>query len=369
MAPEARKESSVCGTLRRRPKLDHIASPTRSDQEAARRIEDLREQQRAISAVLRAVARSDGLQPVLDEIVESAGRLCDADNATLYLLDHGLLQSAAYYGEPESADYDRQHPHALDRTTGAGRTAITGEPVHIPDITADPEYVYAGPRLYRALLGMPVKVDHDLIGVVVLVRREPQPFSVPQIALVETFADQAAVALTNARLLEAVERQRAELSRFLSPRVAELITSNEGEKLLAGHRAYITCLFCDLRGFTAFAETAAPEEHFGVLRDYHAALGRLIAPHEGTLEHFAGDGVMVLFNDPLPLQDHELHAVQFALAAQELFRALAATGTSVESSWDSESVSRLATRRLAGSASKDAMTTVRLARSRTSRRD
>jgi class 3 adenylate cyclase len=68
----------------------------------------------------------------------------------------------------------------------------------------------------------------------------------------------------------------------------------------AGHRAYISCLFCDLRGFTAFAETAAPEELFDVLREYHAALGRLIPKYEGTLEHFAGDGVMVFFNDPLP---------------------------------------------------------------------
>jgi class 3 adenylate cyclase len=301
-----------------------MAGPTPSDKDTARQIEDLREQQRAISGVLRAVARSGGLQPVLDEVVEAAGRLCDADHATLYLLDHALLHSAAYYGKPASADYDRKHPHALDRMTGAGRTAITGEPVHIPDITAEPEYGYGGPRFYRALLGMPVKVDHDLIGVVTLVRREPRPFSDAQIGLVETFANQAAIALTNARLLEAVERQRAELSRFLSPRVAELITSADGEKLLAGHRAYITCLFCDLRGSTAFAETAAPEEHFDVLREYHAVLGQLIPAHEGTLEHFAGDGVMVFFNDPLPLHDHELHAVRLALAVQERFRELGA---------------------------------------------
>ena len=300
-----------------------MASPTRSDEDAAREIEDLREQQRAISAVLRAVARSGGLQPVLDEVVDAAGRLCDADQATLYLLDHDLLHSVAYYGDPATAEYDRQHPHAIDNTTGAGRAALTGEPVHIPDIGADPEYIYAGPRFYRALLGMPVKVDRDLIGVLILVRQKPHPFSDAQIDLVGAFADQAAIALKNARLLAAVERQRAELSRFLSPQVAELITSEDGEKLLAGHRAYVTCLFCDLRGFTAFAETAAPEELFDVLRDYHAMLGRLIAEYEGTLEHFAGDGVMVFFNDPLPLRDHELDAVRFAIAARERFRELA----------------------------------------------
>jgi adenylate cyclase len=140
---------------------------------------------------------------------------------------------------------------------------------------------------------------------------------------VQTFADQAAIAIANARLIDAVERQRTELSRFVSPQVAELISSEDGEQLLAGHRAYISCLFCDLRGFTAFAETAAPEELFDVLREYHGALGTLIPAHEGTLEHFAGDGVMVFFNDPLPVAAHELKAVRFALAAQERFAELA----------------------------------------------
>jgi class 3 adenylate cyclase/putative methionine-R-sulfoxide reductase with GAF domain len=300
-----------------------MASPTRTA-DAARELEDVREQQRAISGVLRAVARSAGLQPVLDEIVEAGRRLCDADYGALYLLDQELLRLATYHGAPGSAEYDQEHPHALDRTTGAGRTAVTGKPVHIPDVLADPEYVYGGRRGYRALLGMPITVDDDLIGVVVLVRREPRAFSDAHIALVQTFADQAAIALTNARLLEAVDRQRTELSRFLSPQVAELITSEDGERLLAGHRAYITCLFCDLRGFTAFAETAAPEELFDVLREYHGALGRLIPAHGGTLEHFAGDGLMVFFNDPLPLNEHELRAVRFALAAHERFAELAA---------------------------------------------
>ena len=106
-------------------------------------------------------------------------------------------------------------------------------------------------------------------------------------SLVQTFADQAGIALTNARLLEAVERQRTELGRFVSPQVADLISSTDGQRLLAGHRAYISCLFCDLRGFTAFSETAAPEELLDVLREYHGSLGELIPVYEGTFEHFA----------------------------------------------------------------------------------
>jgi class 3 adenylate cyclase len=167
------------------------------------------------------------------------------------------------------------------------------------------------------MLSVPILVEDELIGAVVLVRQDPQPFTEEHIELVQTFADQAAIAIKNARLLEAVDRQRTELSRFVSPQVAELVSSRDGEQLLAGHRAYISCLFFDLRGFTAFAETAAPEELLDVLREYHAALGKLIAEHGGTLEHFAGDGVMVFFNDPLPVDGHELAAVRLALAAQE----------------------------------------------------
>ena len=294
-----------------------------NDPDTRHPVEELREQQRATSGVLRAVARSAGLQPVLDEVVDAGRRLCGADYGALYLLDDGLLRLSTYRGAPTTADYDREHPHALDRTTGAGRAAVTREPVHIPDILADPEYAYRVRDAYRALLAMPIEVDEDLIGVVVLVRVEPEPFSDAHIELVRTFADQAAIALANARLIEAVERQRTELSRFVSPQVADLISSKDGERLLAGHRAYISCLFCDLRGFTSFAETAAPEELFELLREYHAALGRLIPEYGGTLEHFAGDGVMVFFNDPLPIADHERQATRLALAAQERFHELA----------------------------------------------
>jgi class 3 adenylate cyclase len=293
------------------------------DAELARQVEDLRAQQQALRGVLRAVARSVGLQPVLDEVVEAARRLCKADYGALWLLDQSLLRLAVHQGAREGAEYDREHPHALDRTTAAGRTVVERRTVHIPDILDDPEYTYPGPRFFRSMLGVPTMVEDDLIGVVVFVRREREPFTDEHIELVETFADQAAIAITNARLLEAVDRQKTELARFVSPQIAELITSKDGEQLLAGHRGYISCLFCDLRGFTAFAETAAPEELFEVLRGYHAVLGELIPTYEGTLEHFAGDGVMVFFNDPAPVEDHELLAVRFALAAQERLAELA----------------------------------------------
>jgi len=284
---------------------------------------NLRDQQRALSKVLRAVARSEGLQPVFDEVVEAATRLSNGENGRLWLYKDGRLHVVANYGSTIGLEYDRQHPKIPERTSMAGRATLTRAIVHIPDIEADPEYTYSGPRHYRSGLNVPILLENELIGVIGVVRKEVGPFADEHVELLETFADQAAIAIANARLLEAVERQRTELSRFLSPQVAALISSTEGEQLLAGHRAYITCLFCDLRGFTAFTETAAPEDLLDVLRTYHQTLGELIPRYEGTLEHFAGDGVMVFFNDPVAVPDHELQAVRFALAAQERFAELA----------------------------------------------
>ncbi|MDO8506250.1 MAG: response regulator [Candidatus Limnocylindria bacterium] len=121
-----------------------------------------------------------------------------------------------------------------------------------------------------------------------------------------------------------VQRQREELSRFLSPQIAELITSDEGKRLLDGHRRAVTVVFCDLRDFTRFSETVEPEEVLNVLRTYHRAMGELIVEHGGTLEHFEGDGMMVFFNDPVEMAEHELRAVQMAIAMRERFAEISA---------------------------------------------
>ena len=121
-----------------------------------------------------------------------------------------------------------------------------------------------------------------------------------------------------------IERQKEELSRFLSPQIAALVSSAEGEQLLAGHRREITVAFCDLRGFTHFAEEADPEELMTVLGEYHHMMGEAIIDHGGTLEHFAGDGVMVFFNDPIPQDDHVERAARMAVAMRDRFASLAA---------------------------------------------
>jgi class 3 adenylate cyclase len=136
----------------------------------------------------------------------------------------------------------------------------------------------------------------------------------------DTVSEQAReLALWNSKLEERVASQLAEiermdrLRRFLSPQIARLVISSGDEKVLESHRREITVVFCDLRGFTAFAETAEPEEVMHVLREYHDTLGRLIHKHEATLERFAGDAIMVWFNDPLPCPNPSERAVRMAV--------------------------------------------------------
>jgi adenylate cyclase len=108
------------------------------------------------------------------------------------------------------------------------------------------------------------------------------------------------------------------LQRFLAPQVAQMIASSDpSDSLLASHRREVTVLFCDLRGFTAFTDASEPEEVMGVLREYHENLGELIFRYEGTLERFLGDGIMIVFNDPIPCDDHTERAVRLALDMRE----------------------------------------------------
>jgi adenylate cyclase len=111
--------------------------------------------------------------------------------------------------------------------------------------------------------------------------------------------------------------QLGRLKRFFSPQLADLIVAGGAEDPLKTHRREVTVVFLDLRGFTAFAETAEPEEVMGVLREYHAAMGKLILAHEGTLERFTGDGMMIFFNDPVPVTNPAERAIQMALAMRQ----------------------------------------------------
>ena len=142
--------------------------------------------------------------------------------------------------------------------------------------------------------------------------------------LYDTVQSQAAqLAEWNKTLEERVGEQVTQLERlgrlkrFFSPQLAELIVAGDAEDPLKSHRREVAVVFLDLRGFTAFAETAEPEEVMGVLREYHAAMGRLILDHEGTLERFTGDGMMIFFNDPVPIPNPAERAMQMAVAMRD----------------------------------------------------
>jgi adenylate cyclase len=137
----------------------------------------------------------------------------------------------------------------------------------------------------------------------------------------DTIQSQAAQLTEWNRTLEERVRQQvqelerlARLRRFLAPQLAEVIASDRYEQALESHRREVTVVFCDLRGFTAFSETTEPEEVMGVLREFHATMGKIIHHYEGTLERFAGDGMMIFFNDPLPCADPPERAVRMAVA-------------------------------------------------------
>jgi adenylate cyclase len=241
------------------------------------------------------------------------------------------------------------------RDTITGRTLLERQTVQIADITTDPEYALsaaASVGKIRTVIGVPLLREGDPMGVMQLARSRNEPFTERQIELIRTFADQAAIAIENARLLkqlrertEQVEAQSHELvklnqrleqrvadqvgeiermgklRRFLPPQVADLIVASGTEKQLESHRREITALFCDLRGFTGFSESADAEDVMALLRDYHAA-GEIIIKYSGTLERYAGDGVMVVFNDPVPVENPALQAVMMALEMRNVIGAL-----------------------------------------------
>jgi GAF domain-containing protein len=329
--------------------------------ENARLLNELRqslEQQTATADVLKVISRSTfDLQAVLNALIETAAQLCGADTGIIARQGGSVFHAVAGYGHgPEEWASVQKVPINAGRGTFIGRTILEARTVHIPDILNDPEWD-RGPMQatvgFRSVLGVPLLRESTPIGVIGLGRKSVLPFTANQIELVETFADQAVIAMENARLLkelrertEQVEAQSQELvklnqqleqrvadqvgeiermgrlRRFLPPQVADLIVASGAEKQLESHRREITALFCDLRGFTGFSESSDPEDVMALLRDYHAAIGEIIIKYSGTLERYAGDGVMVVFNDPVPVEKPALQAVLMALEMRKVIGAL-----------------------------------------------
>jgi class 3 adenylate cyclase len=316
------------------------------------------ERQTATAEVLQVINSSPGnLVPVFDAMLEKAMRLCGAVCGALFIYDGQHFRVVATRGVPQAlAEYRAKEPPTPATNDRMRQNLETRRYVQVVDVTQTDAYRSGDPgdRAMadlggaRTILNVPLLKDDAVVGNFSVYRQEPRAFSDKQIALLENFAAQAVIAMENARLLgELRERtdQVAELNRglearvaeqveelgrvgrlkrFLAPQLAELIVSQGDEKILESHRREIVVVFCDLRGYTAFAEAAEPEEVLDFLREYHGALGPLVSQFEGTLDQFSGDGIMVFFNDPVPIPDPAERAVKMAVAMREAASSLTA---------------------------------------------
>jgi class 3 adenylate cyclase len=298
------------------------------------------DQQTATSEVLRIISSSPGeLEPVFNAMLANATRICEAKFGILYLTEGDAFRTVALYGAPPAFAEVRQRESVVRAGAGISlhQAAITRQPVQVADIQAEPAYTNDPQRFAllklagaRTVLSVPMLKENEVLGVIVIYRQEVRPFIDKQIDLVKNFAAQAVIAIENTRLLNDLNKLNQQLEqrvtnqvseiermgrlrRFLPPQVADLIVASGTEKQLESHRREITALFCDLRGFTGFSESSDPEDVMALLREYHAAIGEIINTYGGTLERYAGDGVMVVFNDPIPVDNPALQAVLMAI--------------------------------------------------------
>lgn len=294
------------------------------------------------------------LFPAIHQVV---GDLLYADNFSISLYDREhkritfpFVVGRVSGGRPRPNEWHSYAPrHTRSRTAYVIRTR---RPQHFTTermqrLEADGKIEPVGRDPVESL-GAPIIADGHPMGVVeVQSFRKDRRYARQDLQLLRFAGQQLGAALTRLSAIEEIRQRNAELalvseigsalakqldfgavievelSRFLSPQIASLVSSPDGEQLLSGHRRQITAAFCDLRGFTSFAEQADPEELFGVLAEYHRMMGAAITEHGGTLEHFAGDGVMIFFNDPVPQEDHVERAVRMAIDMRDRFGVLA----------------------------------------------
>ena len=308
---------------------------TRLDREAATR------------EILQVISQSRADEkPVFDVILKNASRLCNAPLGFLSVVNEERTEVTipAHMGvRPDFGEILAGYCEPLEGSPlVANRIIAEGEVILSDEISVDPRYSadhYRRSQMVdvegvKSLLAVPLLSDGKAIGGIMLYRREVDPFSEDDVSVVEGFASQAVIAIENVKQFRAIQQLNenlesrvteqvgeieriGRLKRFLSPQVADAVMTAGDEKLLSSHRALIATLFCDIRGFTAFCETAEPEETIEVLQTYHEEMGRLLNEHGAGVDHRMGDGIMVIFNDPLPCDDPAGDALRLGMAMRD----------------------------------------------------
>jgi class 3 adenylate cyclase len=278
-------------------------------------------------------------EPAYDDITELAAEISRCPVAAITMIDESREWLKSNYGlSADLKDLPRDGPCSV--------ALCEVDLLVIPDLTKDERFsdhpTVIGEPHFRFYCGMPlINLENYALGTMCVLDYEPRNLEAKQAKSIRRLAGQVMAQLELRRLLIKLEKAHIDLKelnqtlekkvadqvteiervsrfkRYFSPQVAKTILEREEENPFATHRREVTVVFIDLRGFTNFSDSVEPEEVIDFLRTYHAEMGKLIFEHEGTLEHFAGDGIMVFFNDPIPRENHTEVAARLALKIQE----------------------------------------------------